>query len=307
MAVGRTISGGSFSVLLDDERVDDVTSIAGGGYAADVFRTLGDGGLPEKKSVGDTRATPITLYSTLPLRAGAFARWVTASTAGKAETKKALNVTYTTATGAKALRSLQVEGARVTRISLPTLDAASKESALSEVQLTADRVQWKHGTAAPPAKAPLGKQKRWLPSNFRLDIDTLPCTRVSKIEGLSWSVKSVVDPIGRDPQDPNDLGELSIGDITLTISMADLNPWLDKANSWFLDGLSTAADELSATIIMLAADLKTELGRLELSNVGLQAFDVNQRTGTRGADAVQTFSVTLYAERMELSFPEPIG
>jgi hypothetical protein len=84
--------------------------------------------------------------------------------------------------------------------------------------------------------------------------------------------------------------------------MADLQPWLEWHKCFVIDGICAEADELTGSITFLAPDLETELGWIELFNVGIFALDVyGESTGTSALnkDSIARFTVELYVEDMK--------
>ncbi len=90
---------------------------------------------------------------------------------------------------------LRKEGARefhdalITEVTIPKLDAASKEPGYLDVTLTTEGTETKSDTG-PIQPAVNTKQKPWTTANFRLEIDGVDCTRVNKID--SFTVKQQI-------------------------------------------------------------------------------------------------------------------
>jgi hypothetical protein len=161
----------------------------------------------------------------------------------------------------------------VNAVTFPALDGASKEPALMSVEF-----------AAPPDKA-----KQWLASNFRVEIGSLPCERVARIDAFTWTCAAD--------------GTVSVPDVRLVVSRADLGPWEDAARRWFLDRDYRDKHEMNGRITLLAADGKGALATIELGNVGLKKFSHDEvDAGTSGGkDAGGAFAVELYAEKLGLT------
>ncbi|HET9069737.1 MAG TPA: hypothetical protein VFN28_13915 [Amaricoccus sp.] len=174
--------------------------------------------------------------------------------------------------------SAAFSGARLTAVSFPALDRASKEPALVSVEFAARQVRWGEGGAAvePPAKA-----KEWLRSSFRLEVGSLPCDRVVRIDAFTWTCAAD--------------GTVTVPDVRLVISRADLAPWEAAARSWFLDRDFRDKHEMSGRITFLAPDNGAALATVELGNVGLKKFSHDE------VDPSGAFAVELYAEKLGLA------
>ncbi len=80
----------------------------------------------------------------------------------------------------------QFTQALITEIGFPACDASSKDAAFLQVKFapgTARLIATNKGKAVPLGA---GFSKTWLPSNFRLTIAGVDCTKISKIEGITW-------------------------------------------------------------------------------------------------------------------------
>jgi hypothetical protein len=85
----------------------------------------------------------------------------------------------------------------ISEIAFPACDAASKEPGNFTISLTPEEIQWKKGVGEDllGGRKPSTKESNWLPSNFRLSISGLDCSRVNKIEAITaaTSVKQAPD------------------------------------------------------------------------------------------------------------------
>lgn len=176
--------------------------------------------------------------------------------------------------------SVAFAGARLTAVTFPALDAASKEPALMSVEFAARQVRWDEGGAA---VQPSGKPKEWMQSDFRVEIGSLPCDRVTRVDAFSWTCAAD--------------GTITVPDVRLVISRADLAPWEAAARRWFLDRDFRDKHEVSGRITLLAADGRDALATVELGNVGLKKFSHDE------VDPGDAFAVELYAEKLGLTAP----
>ncbi len=150
----------------------------------------------------------------------------------------------------------------------PALDAASKELAYVTLWLAPRSIlsDKKVQGAGPVAFAP--KQKLWLASNFRIQIEGLDCTHVSRIEPFSIRRKiEVVTAAGGGAELIP--GPVDFPNLRITMSAAHAASWLAWHEDFVLKGHNTAAFEKSGSISLLTPNLQTELTRLELEGLGI--------------------------------------
>jgi hypothetical protein len=173
--------------------------------------------------------------------------------------------------------SVAFSGGRLTSVTLPALDGASKEPAAMAVEFVARNVTWGKGAVA--AVQPADRSTEWLQSNFRVELGDLPCNRVARVDALTWTCAAD--------------GTVTVPDLRLVISRADLGPWEEAARRWFIDHEYRDKHEMSGRISLLAANAKDVLADIEFGNVGLRRFSHDEVGG--GA-----FAVVLYAEKIGL-------
>ncbi|WP_433926530.1 hypothetical protein AB3662_26795 [Sorangium cellulosum] len=117
------------------------------------------------------------------------------------------------------------EDATITGITLPACDtAAGQRTALLVVTISPSvvREQKRDGGALP---APQQKKPRPLyPSRFKLAIDGLEkeCSRISKVDSLTFEQKTVVDTVGESSEQPAGSTKLELPHLRVTVDAADL-------------------------------------------------------------------------------------
>jgi len=193
---------------------------------------------------------------------------------------------------------LSFEDALLTAITVPRLDAASKESGAFDIEFAPARVRLAKGDGSDIRHAPGGKQQPWVCSNFRFALGTLPCARVASIESFTWRCAAAPDAMGVvSPPAQHPLAAV-VPDLRISISLADYDAWSNAARAWFIDGRHLEGDEMDGVITLLTPDLQTPLGEIALGNVGFKRF--SQLPAADGSDALYRFTVDLYVERMSL-------
>jgi len=156
----------------------------------------------------------------------------------------------------------------ITEVGIPALDAGARDAAKITIKISPEATRQK----APAASFKAEVQKRWLPSNFRLEIAGLDCRHVSKVE--SFTVKQGVRRDGR--------RGLEASPVVVWISEADARTWLDWANapagprrerafSLFLSDGTPARDVLE---VRFARVTVRSVRRVEVGSAALRRFEL---------------------------------
>ena len=144
-------------------------------------------------------------------------------------------------------------------------------------------------------------QKPFLAQNFRLELGKLPCDKVTKIESFTVTQEITVDDVGDVRDILNEPGKIDFPNLEVTMAAANAAPWVTWFEDFVINGKNTADQELSGAIVFLAQDKKTELGRVNLFNVGIfRLRDINP-----AAEQAARLEAHLYCQRMELQIGKP--
>ena len=187
---------------------------------------------------------------------------------------------------------------QIGEVTIPALDGSSREPAYLAVKLVPESIRYLPGRGNPIADGGV-PAKKWLCSNFRFSLGDLPCSRVAKIDSFTWKRSFVKDEVGQFREPTKHPSKVEVPNLTLTVSMADINAWQAWFRSFVIDGRCSEADELSGVITFLAPDLKQELAEIEISNVGI--IGLNTLTYEANREAIARFTVELYCEQMKFT------
>jgi hypothetical protein len=186
--------------------------------------------------------------------------------------------------------------ALITEVSFPALDAASKDPAFLGVEIQPEFAQFALGQGEKIPPPPASKTKNWLRSRFLVELGGLEeaCKRVSKVDAFTVKMKA---------QDSTDVPRivapdayLEVGNVVLTLPLADVQPFLDWFEELVIRG--NPEKEKSGALIYLSPNGKDELLRVDLSQVGI--VSVGESKADSGADSLKHFRVELYVEEMKL-------
>lgn len=198
-------------------------------------------------------------------------------------------------------------GALITSVGIPKLDGASKEPAYFDIEFEAEQVRWVEasGPLPPPKLGP--KQKAWLCSNFRVEIDlpggrSLPCDRVASVDAFAWKCAVMPNQVGIFRESTKHPAKVTVPDLKLTVSSADFKKWSEVAHQWFVDGQHRERDHLTGRIVFLDPNMKDELGEITLDGVGFKQF--GQDDNEANSERIKRFTCELYVEKMKFKIKE---
>ena len=142
-------------------------------------------------------------------------------------------------------------------------------------------------------------QKAWLCSNFKVEIGGLPCARIATVDSFTWKCAVAADMVGIFRENTKHPAKVTVPDLKLGISYADHDAWAQAAKKWFIDGAHEEQHEMNGSITFLGPDMKKELGRIDLMNVGFKKF--SDEDAEANSEKIKRFNVELYVEKMAFS------
>ena len=271
-----------FALELDGTFVGMLVSAEGGDISAPVLRDSAGADVFVHKRLGRAGFEGITLQVGLRL-AKSFYQWIANSWAGKATVHDGAVLSLDQA--GHVLNRRQFTNARIEATALPALDGASEDAAHLSVRIAPERVADQKGTGkiVPASKPALSK--RWLPSNFRLEIESLETTRVRRIEAL------VVTTVRADPATATE--KIDFPDLRITLAESGAARWQTWLNDFVIKG--EAAQTKAGSLALLAPDMKTKLASVGLEGLGIRRLAaVPPTSSNRPSELV----ADLFCERM---------
>jgi len=288
MPGGRTTATSGFALELDGIDAGLLKEVAGGDAYADVVVEPPGRSFYAKKHVTTIKWTPLKLSVGIGA-SRALEQWIAATLTGN-HVRKNGTVTETGGTAAtRAARSFA--DAVISEVTVPACDGASKDPSYLTVALDGGRVTIAKAAGKPGAVA---RPKPWVASNFKLEIDGLDTTKVSRVEAftikqqiLDWPSGSRVR--GKEPT------SVEFPNLTVTFAASSAKTWGDWFDDFVLKGNSGDAGEKNGTLRFLAANLKDELGQVRFYNLGIFKLAATPSPGT-----LKRMTAELYCERIEL-------
>ncbi len=185
--------------------------------------------------------------------------------------------------------------ALLTETTFPVLDAAAKDPGFLTLKFQPELTKTKSASGKPNGAGV--KAKQWLRSGFRLQIDGLDCTKVSRIESFSVRRTSTEERVGVERLPDVLPTRVEFPNLQITLSEVSAKTWFEWHEDFVIRGKNDQSSERNGTIQLLAADAK-ELARIKLFGLGIYRL-ATSATDPRG-DKVKRVTAELYCERMEL-------
>ena len=295
----RSHTGGRFALDVDGYNVGFLKKFSGLAMEADISTNdLGPDNV-QKKAVSNIKWTPGKATVGIGMGKGMY-EWIKASFRKGYVTK---NGSFTAGDfNYKAQSRLEFYDALITSVTVPKLDGSSKDAAYFDIEFEAERVRWIKG-GGEDIKAKIGtKQKAWLCSNFRVEIDGMPCNRVASVDSFTWKCSVAPDQIGITREPTKHPAKVTVPDLKLAISHADHAEWAKWAEEWFVKGMHYDDNEKNGRIVFLGPDMKKELGEVTLKHIGLKKFSDDDAEANN--EKIKRFNVELYVEKMEFVITE---
>ena len=288
----RSYTAGRFAFGIDGEFAGFIRKCSGGVTKGElVTHKLGPSNF-ERKHLATISHEPLTIEISMGMGLPLW-RWIKDSW-GRTFRQKTCEL-LTCDFNHKVMAVRVFEEAYIKKVTVPSLDGSNKDPGYFTVELDPVAIRYEPGKGTIEGNEKVGS-KKWLCSNFRLDIDGLPCKRVAKIDSFTWEQKIVPDEIGDEREYQKEPSSLTIPNLKLTISMADYEPWYAWFRSFVIDGKCTNSDEKTGTLVFLGPDLQEELGTITFMNLGL--ISMEQEAMEANADKIARFVVELYCESM---------
>jgi hypothetical protein len=290
----RSYVGGNFQLILDGVKSGFLKSVDGGGIVGEVVVENVGSSHFSKKHVGRVAYAPFTVQFGMSM-ASALYDWINASWTGKAISKDGAIVLADLNLNAVSQR--EFSRALITETSIPALDGAAKDAAYFTVTFAPEYIRTAKASGKVSAVLKTD-QKLWLPSNFRLAIDGLDCTRVSRVGSITVRQPLAMDDIGGVRDVVKMPGRIEFPNVTVTMSEVAAQSWFDWFDDFVVKGNNDESREKNGSLSLLSANLADELMRIDFSNLGI--FSIGADKAEANSDSVATVTAQLYCERMEL-------
>jgi tail tube protein gp19 len=189
----------------------------------------------------------------------------------------------------------------ISRIGFPALDGSSKESAKLTLGLAPEytRRQKGSGSKVSVQAGARGPSTKWSPADFRLKIDGLDCTAVSRIEAISIESVIVENAVGELRDYQKAPAHLEIPDLVVTLAEAKADSFYDWHEDFVIKGNNGENQEKSGTLEFLNAAMKQTLFTLSFSGLGIYKLAASAKTA--GTETIRRVTASMYCQDMRFA------
>jgi len=299
----RGYSVGKYGIELQHTLAGWVKNIEGGEGTAEVVTEAMGADHLKRKHLGTLKYEPIKFQCGAGMTGGIY-DWIktgfdqTSNTRGREDGA----VVYADYDNNEITRLNWTQGI-IMEYGMPALDAGSKEAALMSVTFQPETTRKLIGGGG-KIKFPSdqAKQKRWLPSNFRLRIDGCEegCKWVNKIDALVVKQKVVENAVGELRDYEKVPGSVEIPNLTITLSESHSQEFYRWHEDFVIKGNNDQNMEKGATLEYLDSSLKTTLFTLHFSNLGI--FKISPDKVEAAGESVRRVKVEMYCEDIKFDY-----
>jgi len=184
------------------------------------------------------------------------------------------------------VRRLEFQGATLTELTLPALDAASKGAARFHAVLTPERTQLVAAKGTAPKEA-ISKVRLLTSSNFRITLPGLDTKRVIQVSALTIRQHSAR---GERPS-------YEVSDVELTLPSPDTESY----EKWLQENVVEGkGQEIDGKIEFLDTGLTSTLATITLSRLGL--YQISTPPTDANTDTISRSTAKFYVEGFEIQF-----
>jgi phage tail-like protein len=269
-------SSAAFFLELDGINCGAVESVEGGEATSDVVKAQAGADYFLSKHLARLRYEPLTLTIGLSLKKMVY-DWIAAAWTAHPVRKNGAVIAADSQLTAKTRRTFT--DAHISETMIPALDASSKDEALLTLKITPELVRSEKtgGKLANGSDNP----KKWLASNFQLQIDGLDCTRVNSLSSFT-----VTRPNSAKIDFPN---------LGITLPESQATTWIAWHEDFVIKGNNGESQEKNGSLTFVSTDSKPICG-IRFFNLGIFRLALQPPTQ---AGQIRHIRAELYCQRME--------
>lgn len=187
----------------------------------------------------------------------------------------------------------------IKKVQIPKMDANSDDALFVDVDLCADRVNYKNGDKSKVTGLGMNKAYGWRLNAFRMEMGNMPCDDVISVEVPSIEQSFQQHRSGAKRFLENMPSVVKLGNIKITFPIArGWNEWSQLAQAELRDGGMSYGALMDGALTFLAPNQSDELGRIEFQRCGLVSLTKDAAEGT--SDKVATATAELAPHDMKL-------
>lgn len=294
----RPPRGNNFALELGEVKAGFLRSADGGGAVAEVVTERLGGASFARKHIVAVTYEAITVEIGFSMSAAVYA-WIAASWKAGVQRKDGAIITADFNFDAKSRRNFS--NALITETTIPACDASGTGKGPNYITLSfVPELTEDAGASGKVAGATGQAQQKWIPSNFKLAIDGLDASKVSKIEAFTVMQDTATDDTGEGRDKTIEPGQIDFPNLVITLAEASAKSWFDWHKDFVIDGNSDEASEKNGSLTFLSPNRKTELAKIDFFNLGI--FKIGPQKVESGKDQTTPVTAELYCQRMEFSY-----
>jgi phage tail-like protein len=295
MPDNRSFATGSFALELGGAKIGFARSFRGGSAVAEVITEKVGSDKFARKHIGPPRYEDLELQVGFGLKNELY-DWIAASWDQQYARKDGAVVV--SGFDGKALSRLEFVQALVTEVTVPKLDGASKDPAFLTVKLSPELVRAKKGDGKATGTIGKNEQKLFLPSNFRVSIDGLDCTKIATVDALTVKQQTVSESIGSVRDLEREVGAMEFPNLEIALAANAAETWRTWFADFVINGKNGPENEKNGKIELLSPNRQTVLATITLLGLGIYRLD-DDWTGADSAEKVRRVHAELYCEQMK--------
>jgi hypothetical protein len=287
----RSYSTGKFALELDGNHAGFVSAAEGGLAFGDVVKEAGDYFF-FKKHLGNAGYRDIRLEFGADMDPSVY-NWIALALQGEHVTLSGaiVGVNFNN----DVISRLEFQRAQITEVTFPAMDATSKDAARLSIVLSPEQTVLNRKASGKLNAKATKTQKRWLSSGFRLSIDGVDATRVSKIDAMTVKLPRATFGECYSCENLPPPALVDFPDVVVTVT-EPADSFYDWFETFVIKGNNGDGQEKGGTLAYLAPDMTT-LFSIKLSNLGI--FSVMPEGNGAAGDSIQRLLAAMYCESME--------
>ncbi len=294
---GRTFVGGVFALELDGISAGFSRGIDGGAITADVIdEPVGPDGVA-RKHIGGVKYEDITVQAGFGMSKGIY-DWIKASLDRAAPrhtlTAQTLDAKLNVASERHFFDAL------ISEVVIPACDGSAKDPAYMTVTFAPESTRDTPPSGKSPGAPPKDRQKTWLPSNFKLTIGDLPCSRVNKIEALVIKQGVASTAIGETRDYEKEPTKVEVPNLVITLPESVAKPFYDWHEDFVINGNNGPEAEKQGLLTLLSLDRKQELATISFTNLGI--FKLTPEKVESHSDNIRRVKAEMYCEEIKFDY-----
>lgn len=299
---GRSSVAGKYGLEIDGINAGWVMSAEGGHATSDVVQEkLGPDHII-KKHIAGVKYEDISISVGTGMSKG-FYGWMKDSFDHKYSRKNGAIIAADY--GYKELSRLTFTNALITEVGFPALDAASKDAAKMTIKFSPEYTRQTlskggGGTIANKYANKQDVQKKWLPSNFRLKIDGLDCTKVNKVEAITVKQKVVENPVGELRDYQKEPAHLEIPNLVVTFPESHSDEFYKWHEDFVIKGNNGDDKEKGGSLEFLTPNLSEVLFTVTFEHLGI--FKCTPEKVEAGSENIRRIKAEMYCEDMKFEY-----